>query len=456
MASSLPCATPPVVYDSDTLVTMSSVTPSVTVSAFPNDTICTGDSITFTAQPFNGGPSPQYQWQVNGVNVGNNTAVFGSSTLNSGDSVSVTLTSNATCASPVNATSATIPVLIEPYTIASVSISIAPDTVCIGGTASFTSSIANGGNNPSYQWVVNGNVEGSNSPSFTLSPVLQNTVVTAVMTSDVTCATPNPAISNQVIINTYQPLSVAASDSITICEKESTTLFATATGGDGSGYSYSWSNHAGTDSAVTVNPSATANYVVTVTDGCGSFPSSDSVQVNVLAAPQAFFSYNPGDPSSLYPQVFFTDHSVDATAWFWNFGDGDTSSQQNPSHVYASAGTFDVTSVVTNALGCTDTLVFTIIVKEDLSFFVPNSFTPNGDGKNDIFAPLGTSLGDYEMFIYDRWGNEIFRGGPLFPWAGQIANGKEVVPGGVYLYKIDLKDARFKQEIVTGRVTVIH
>ncbi len=80
------------------------ITPSVSISASEND-ICPGTAVTFTATPVNGGSAPVYQWQVNGINWGTNSAFFSSSVLNNGDQVSCIITSNAACATPRNATS---------------------------------------------------------------------------------------------------------------------------------------------------------------------------------------------------------------------------------------------------------------------------------------------------------------------------------------------------------------
>jgi gliding motility-associated-like protein len=456
MNSSIPCAVPSSVSQSDTLAIVTIAVPSVSVTVSPNDTVCAGDTISFTAQPFNGGPSPVYQWQVNGVNAGINSSSFSSSTLNSGDSVTVSMISNATCAFPASAVANPAVVVVKQFTSPAINISVSPDTLCIGATALFNSTVVNGGTNPTYQWVVNGSMTGADSSVFLLSPVLQNTVVTAIVTSNDICIIPNTAISNQIVVNTFPPLNVNAGGDTIICPKEAATLSANATGGNGMNYNYSWTDGAGTDSMVIVNPAVTTSYAVTVTDGCGSFPANDTVTVSVLNGPEAFFSYSPSDPSSLYSQVLFIDHSSDAVSWSWNFGDSTSSSLQNPFHTYSSPGMYDVTSVVTDTLGCTDTLTTRIVVKEELAFFIPNSFSPNGDGKNDTFTPLGISLGVYELVIYDRWGNEIFRGGPLHPWTGNIKESKEPAPEGVYVYKLDLKDSRAKNQVITGRITLIH
>ena len=79
--------------------------PSVLIGVNPGNTICAGTSVTFTATPTNGGSSPSYQWKVNGVNAGTDSAIFTSSSLTNTDKVTVVLTSNATCASPINANS---------------------------------------------------------------------------------------------------------------------------------------------------------------------------------------------------------------------------------------------------------------------------------------------------------------------------------------------------------------
>ncbi len=122
---------------------------------------------------------------------------------------------------------------------------------------------------------------------------------------------------------------------------------------------------------------------------------------------------------------------------------------------FTSEGSFAVTLVVFGASGCADTVAFRILVKKDFVFFIPNSFSPNDDGKNDTFAPVGSSLGDFEMIIFDPWEDEVFWGGSMNPWIGFINGNNKPAPDGVYTYRINLKESKFEKQMVTGGVLLI-
>ena len=105
--------------------------------------------------------------------------------------------------------------------------------------------------------------------------------------------------------------------------------------------------------------------------------------------------------------------------------------------------------------GCVDSIMYRVTVIEEVAIYYPNSFSPNGDGKNDFFEPIGVSLEDYELSIWNRWGEMIFIGGKGSFWNGSMANSTKPAPEGVYVFRIDLKDDKFDKRVVTGRVTLI-
>jgi hypothetical protein len=151
--------------------------------------------VTFTATPTNGGLTPSYQWKVNGVNSGTNSASFTYTPVNN-DQVTVILTSDATCATGNPATSNTITMTVNPNLPVSVSIVASTNPVCAGTSVNFTATPTNGGTTPAYQWQVNGiNVPGANNPTYSYTPA-NGDVVTCILTSNATCATGNPATSN--------------------------------------------------------------------------------------------------------------------------------------------------------------------------------------------------------------------------------------------------------------------
>jgi gliding motility-associated-like protein len=157
--------------------------------------------------------------------------------------------------------------------------------------------------------------------------------------------------------------------------------------------------------------------------------------------------------------VFFSDLSVGASIWIWNFGTGDYSSEQSPEYTFTEEGQFTVWQYVENQWGCSDSISTVIWLKPIPTFYIPNAFTPNGDGVNDVFHPFGNNIDtdDYEMTIYDRWGKMVFKTTNLnTAWDGKSQYSDDTaIKQGVYVYVIKLK-MDGKTKIIDGTVTLIH
>lgn len=161
------------------------------------------------------------------------------------------------------------------------------------------------------------------------------------------------------------------------------------------------------------------------------------LEVTVYDLPEAGFIFSP-DTISVFGQANFADQSSGAQSWFWTFGDGTTSTLQNPTHIFPAAGTFTVCQTVTNANGCKDSICKQIEVLEISILDIPNAFSPNGDGINDIFLPVNYGLSDFEFRIYNRWGQLVFESNDsTFGWDGTF-NGKEQELG-TYAYVVSGK-----------------
>jgi gliding motility-associated-like protein len=259
MTSNLSCATgSPTTSNSITITVTPSVTPSVNIVA-SSTAICVGASVTFTATPTNGGTTPVYQWKVNGANVGINSSTYTTTSLANGDVVTVMLTSNATCPSPVTVTSGAIGISVSSPVTPSINITVPSTTICVGTSVVFTATPANGGSSPSYQWQVNGTNVGTNSSSYTTSVLGNGDVVTAIMTSNAACATSNTVTSNSItmtLINTIITPSVSiASSPGNICFGTAVTFTGYPTNG-GSSPSYQWrlnGSNIGTNSPVFIS-----------------------------------------------------------------------------------------------------------------------------------------------------------------------------------------------------------
>ncbi|MFN8393873.1 MAG: GEVED domain-containing protein [Bacteroidia bacterium] len=172
---------------------------SIAVTSGTNPT-CTGGSVTFTATPTNGGTAPTYQWKVNGVNVGTSSTTYTSSTLANGDVVTCVMTSNLSGVTGNPATSNSITMTVTSAVTPAVSIAITSGSnpTTSGASVTFTATPTNGGTTPSYQWKVNGTNVGTNSATYTTTTLTNGAVVSCVMTSSSSCASPTTATSNSI------------------------------------------------------------------------------------------------------------------------------------------------------------------------------------------------------------------------------------------------------------------
>lgn len=177
--------------------------------------------------------------------------------------------------------------------------------------------------------------------------------------------------------------------------------------------------------------------------------------INVYDNPRANFRIRQGMPIYMPDSVIFRNESVGAVSYLWDFGDGTTSTEFAPTHAYAAPGDYTITLVATSALGCTDTLVRHGEVEIEAQFDVkiPNVFTPNGN-KNNIFLPLMRGVVEYNLLIYNRWGELLFESkSQEVGWDGYYKG--VMSPPGVYIYKLDLKFKNGERTSKLGDVTLL-
>ncbi len=183
--------------------------------------------------------------------------------------------------------------------------------------------------------------------------------------------------------------------------------------------------------------------------------------VTVFVNPIAEFSPNP-NPASIFDGSITMNNqsSSDVNYWFWDFGDGDTLAPLTPSPVHTfpttNPGTYYVTLIVHNADGCYDTVMHPIEIGPEFTFYIPNCVTPNDDGINDYFFGDGVGIIKYDIWIFDRWGNEIFHGKYLYDkWDGRANGGADVAQQDVYVWKVKLTDVFDRQHNYIGTVTIV-
>ena len=210
----------------------------------------------------------------------------------------------------------------------------------------------------------------------------------------------------------------------------------------------------------------TYSLTTTIVDvnGCKSVNKAPFV-ITAFPRPGPDFTWDPTEVSYIESLVNFASTSASGSivAQYWDFGDmlhspgSNSSTVKNPNHQYSEIGNYPVTIIQTNIWGCTDTLIKVLEVIEDFTMYIPNAFTPNGDGVNDIFQPkgMGWMPDKYEFLIYDRWGTLIFKTNDYTKgWDGTIKG--SLCPSDVYVYKIKaISSAHSERKEFAGHVTLM-
>ena len=201
---------------------------------------------------------------------------------------------------------------------------------------------------------------------------------------------------------------------------------------------------------------------VTTDDGCTT-SDVDSNLITVNPIPTAGFVSLPGITSTVAPTVHFTDSSQGAITYVYTFGDDfsddNSSTIANTSHDYNIPGSYEVNQTVTNEFGCFDAISDTVHVLDGFILFFPDGFTPNADGINDTWKPLGTGVVNdgYELWIYDRWGELIFNSTDYNEfWDGCYQGRSGVISQeGVYVWKLVLYDGNSESHFYYGNVAIV-
>jgi len=430
----------------------------------------------------------------------------------------------------------------DPMTLATSS----DTTICIGGTATISANAAGGNGAPYvYTWTgIAGNGPHNVNPTGDSCFVVNSTDgLGCTSPADSVCVTISPA------------LSVATSPDDTICSGDNAILSATGNGGMGAPYTYAWTdlagNPVGIGSPITVTPGTSGTqYIVTVTDGCETPPSSDTVTItfyanpvpsftsdivdgcypidvmftnstpagtsancfwdfgnivtantcnpgivtygapgaydvtltvtspdgcvvdttetayiNVYDFPTAQFIFGPQPADVLDPEITFTDQSsADVVSYNWEFGSNGilgSAVTANPVVMFpdAAPGTYPVQLTVINGNGCVDSISYVVIIDGVFACYAPNSFTPDGDGINDLFSVVGESLDDenFEFFIFDRWGTRMYSADTYTaPWDGTVGTSGVIAPPDVYVWRVLTRNSITGERVeYKGHVTLL-
>lgn len=427
--------------------------PQLTLTNSGDVSICNGQSTTITAGATGGTGAYTFTWD-NGLGNGNSFNV--SPTTTTTYTVSI-VDGNSCSVSPQSLTVSVSPPI-------SVSLTSNPNAMCLGNSTVLTAT-ANGGNgNYIYTW---GQGIGVSTSAITVIPT--GTTMYPVTVTD-NCGSPQDVDSVQITIYPL-PVVVFSSDAINGCEPLGINFTDNSTPAIASWlWNFGDPLSGGNNTSTSQNPghlyAESGTYTVSLTvitsDGCsGSYTHQDMVEV--YPTPVADFASAPAQTTILNPIIQFADMSSGASDWSWNFGDFATgsnniSSETSPSHYYSNPGNFNVTLIVTSNYGCIDSISKEIIIDLDFTFYAPNAFSPDGNGKNDFFFPQGEGwdLENYQLYIFDRWGEQIFKTNNANEyWDGRVNGSSLIAPQGVYVWAVYVRDLNGEPHTFDGRVTLL-
>lgn len=208
--------------------------------------------------------------------------------------------------------------------------------------------------------------------------------------------------------------------------------------------------------AHTYYDAGTYTVVLTLTSSYGC-TQTDTLNYPVIVYPRPVAEFT-ADPlftaSILTPTIDFINQSTGSIAWDWNFGNNNSSVDQNPVYVYPDTGTYLVTLIAYNQFGCTDTVWHPVNIYGETTLFIPNAFSPNGTELNELWFPVMHGYKQYNCTIYDRWGLELwYTEDQSQGWNG-IYDDKPL-PQDVYTYKIFVVDGMDNAFTYYGRITLL-
>ena len=401
------------------------------------DIVCPGDIATLEANATGGGGTYTYLWstgettesiQVNPASTTNYSVTVSESCLNS----------SATANGTVNVT------IFAPFEL-----SASPDIteICPFIPNELYANATGGSGIYTYQWMTD---DGTFLGTDSLQEVSPGSSTTyTVIVTDFCGDTVSEEIQYDI---TSPPLEVTMSPRVEICPGDSILISATAIGGYGD-YFYFWPHSNETTQSVWVNPTGTTTYTVFVSDECQTFNVKGTVTISVIQ-PTANFAISSETRFEDLP-ISFQNLSQNASSYIWEFGDGNSSTLVHPSNIYDNPGSYVITLIAINDLGCRDTISKLILIEEEWYVYVPNTFTPNDDRMNKVFKGNFIGLKELQIQIFNRWGEMVFTSEDInFEWDGTTPNG-EIAPDGTYTYKLSYITRSGVEDKMVGHVNIL-
>ena len=430
-------------FDTSVVNLNNGASPVVTIAPVVNVSCFGGNDGSATAST-TGGSSPYvYAWSNGDADSLAGNLIAGIYTVTVTDVFGCTGTSTVT--------------VVEPSML-NIQATATPSSVCEGATVNLNANA--GGGTPVYS------INWTPGP---LSGAAQSVVPAATTSYTATVTDANGCTASSTVLVTVNaaPAPVLTADVTSGCAPLCVDFSDMSTVASGTITGWLWDFGDNTTSTAQNPPmhcySVPGNYtvVLSVTSSAGCTQTITMANyINVYAIPVAAFSAGPQPATILNPEITFTESSTNATSWLWSFGDltNASSNAQNPTFTYQEPECYMVTLEVTSADGCQDTASAEVCIDPDVSIYVPNTFTPDGNGLNEEFIPvtIGIDPDKYELWIFDRWGNMIFYTDDLAEgWDGRVQGSSDICQVDTYVWRIKARDITGAQYNLIGHVNLI-
>ena len=419
----------------------------VILSIVPTEILCIGESTDLTMS-VTSSPFAPYTYYWNGVESTETINVTPYETTNYTGKV---IDSHG-CESTIKTET------VQVYDVVSSVTTLDKTEVCTGEVVNITVE-AQGGNGNYVYTLGNGQIV---SDSFSIQP--EETLDYSITVSD-DCA--SPTATNDFTIQvwgTYVPSFHA--DVKTGCSPLTVNFFQDIQNHDeGTSYLWGFGDQSSSEISFEATPSHIFNSAgsfnvsleITTPKGCKS-TKTESSYITSFPVPKASFKAEPSVKSMIDPVIYFNNTSSGGSLWHWDFGDGDSTFAYNVEHKYLPIReTYDVQLVAISNYGCSDTATSRVRIVDEVTFHIPTGFSPDGDGKNEIFRPYGNAILEegYLMQIYDRWGELVFESTDINKgWDGKI-KGNSKGSTGMYSYVIRFTDSYQVPHERSGYVNLI-
>jgi gliding motility-associated-like protein len=435
--------------DTDTVVIL--VKPKPVLHIPPDTTLCHGQTLVLKATG-SGGDSTAYVYSWSNA-LGQIESVKDTLTVVADTSKSMLIKLTDGCSQPGDS------VVWQLQVLPSLKLTGATDTiVCEGGIVTYNLTVFGGNGTAACYW--SDGFIGTNRNIAIATSILSYTIIVADGCSDsvIKTITITPEL-NPVVKLTATPDSGCIS--LQVVMRNAT--------GNNSTTTYYWDKGDGniqvnSDTFMLTTYTASGSYSPTLIlkskRGCTGAQTLIN-GVTALPKPNAALSVNYDTTWITFPELTFTNQSTGADTFRWHFDDGSSDTVLNTLgtiiHSFTNSGRFEVQLVAQNTFGCTDTARQKIVVLQDFDVWIPNAFTPGTDSLNNTFYPMGVGIREYKLFIYNRWGQQVFESkGKLDQWNGCLQNELNApLPDGTYGYYIELRNYKGRGYMYKGSVTLL-